>query len=188
MNRVRPRPAHGQAAVEFVLIAPVLLLILFSMLQAFYLGLTALALQRAAQSAAREASLSSDAAVDPARGPRVVAQKLMALGPLASLNGKAVWVCAALSSCTIEHDRLTVTARIRYPMPLTVPLAGRVFGEPLMEGSDGTLRRELEAARGILRLAGIEIPCAIEAGSLRLPVRWMTFSATCFNESSMERP
>ena len=69
-----------------------------------------------------------------------------------------------------------------------VPLAGRWFGEPLLTGPGIPDSRAEKTVQDALRLLGLPDP-SFPASGARLPfVRWMEFSATCFNEASMEVP
>lgn len=178
----------GQSAVEFVLIAPLLFLIFFLILQVTTLGLSCLAVQRAAMAVAREASLSGDAVMDPHAGIRATAQKLIALGPLTRLNGKAAWLCAAFSTCEVTHDRTTVTATVRYPMPLVMPLAGKVLGVSLDPGPAPPLSGNPDTLGFLLHCAGMTLPDWNALPRRRIPVRWIVFTARCFNEAAAVRP
>ncbi len=185
---IRRQGPAGQSAVEFLLIAPLLFLIFFLILQVTTLGLSCLAVQRAAMAVAREASLSGDAVEEPHAGIRAIAQKLIALGPLTRLNGNATWLCAAFSSCEVVHDRTMVTATVRYPMPLVMPLAGKVLGESLDPGRMPPLPGDSDTLAFLLRCAGMTLPEWSALPRRRLPVRWLRFTARCFNEAAAERP
>jgi hypothetical protein len=168
----------GQSAVEFVLIAPLLFFVFFGIIQLAYMGFVSFAVQRAAMSVAREASLTGN------RNTTDFYSKLIfALAPLGSLN-RATFASIAACRCQIieSSDKKILTARLLYPMPIWVPLVGRVLGEPIIpalqglpDGITGNLRR-------IAALFGVSLP-SLSFDGIRLPYfRWMVFETSVYNE------
>lgn len=183
--RIRSRTdGKGQSAVEFVLVAPLLFLVLFSILQLAYLGLSALAVQRAANAVAREASIVGSASPGSFAGSRPILQCAIALTPLSFLDRKAALTALAGTRVEITRHPGTVTAQVRYPMPLSVPVVQRLFGEPFVPGSDGPGLPSLKDLQKWLPLPGLPAP-PVPSRSLELPyVRWLTASATVHDESA----
>src|SRR6185369_5655278 len=81
---VRNQKPKGQSAVEFLLAAPLLFLLFFLIIQSAYLGLTALALQRAAMAGAREIGLTGVL-----NDQNIRLKIAVSLAPLAYLNQAA---------------------------------------------------------------------------------------------------
>lgn len=169
----------GQSAVEFLLIAPWLFLLFFAIMQTAYIAFVSLALQRAALAVAHEASLTGS------RDPKDLQdQVLLSLAPLPSLHRATLMgILACECSVRTSADGRSVTARIHYPMPLWVPLAGPLFGERL---SAALLSRDRSGPtpqlRRFLILLGLSLP-ELTGSASRLPyIHWMDFTATDFNE------
>jgi len=182
-----PRPfrkgGRGQAAVEFVLLAPLLFLLFFALIQATYFAFACFAVQRAALAAARHAS-RSDGTGGWWDQPR--AQVDLSLAPLLSLNWKAQTASILATKVGQVASPIGVTVKVRYPMPIWVPLAGRWFGKPLVPVLD---LKNNEAAR-ILRLAcqflGRSAP-DLSFDGIRLPYyRMLEFEATAVDESNLK--
>lgn len=149
------------------------------MIQLALLGLSSLAVQRAVLATARDAA-RGDTTQD-----GFPAQKWLSLSPLTALNGKSVWICIAASRCEISYERTRVTATLHFPMPLQIPLAGRLFGEnlfPIPSNSSGQIPIVILT---ILRSIGAPID-TLSSRSRKIPyVRWLVRSATVFNELSV---
>jgi hypothetical protein len=126
MRRIDGR---GQALVEYVLIAPLLFLIFFAIIQLAYMGLTALAVQRAAMAIAREAAISTDPTAQPLENWRIVTQQYLAFYPLLSLKKTDVLLAIAGTDIQTVVEGRMVKTTVRYPMPIWVPLVGPLFGK-----------------------------------------------------------
>jgi len=150
----------------------------FSILQLSYLGYASMALQKAAFSVVREAARTGDAS-----GPAFRARLFVALSPLASLN-RACWVSVMASKYErrVSPNGSKVTIELHYPMPIWVPLAGKIFGEDLkfhpLPGQE-----MLETLR-ILQQLGVPFPPLPDPGFRAPRVRWLTYTATMHNEGS----
>jgi hypothetical protein len=151
------RPVEaGQALGEFMLIAPLLFLIFFAILQLAYMGLSTLAVQRAAMAIAREAALSADPTVSSLGNWRIVTQQLLAFHPLLSLRRRETLLAVAGTRIDIDVEGRMVRATVRYPMPVWVPLVGPLFGGPIeMSVGAERLRVVRETREGYERLRGI---------------------------------
>lgn len=183
MRTRNDRTAKGQSAVEFLLVGPVLFLIFFSILQLAYLGLSAMAVQRAANAIAREASFSAgdeDQAQDRLRG---LLQRTLALTPLSALDRERSWVCAACAQVGITRDRTSVTVTVRYPMPIWVPGVQHIFGQSLIPPGTSRIPEDGGIVSKILSLFSVPVAPVSAGTPRRLSVRWLTFSATVFDES-----
>lgn len=167
----------GQSATEFVLIAPLLFLIIFCVIQLAYAAYAALAVQRAALAVARTVSQGGKEN-DIAARTRVA----VALLPIARLNRQALMtILATRCETEVSPDKSRITARVSYPMPIWVPLAGKIFGEPLNPITYDHRSNEgsLDSIFSILNEPAIR-------SSLQgtLPrVHWITREESTFNES-----
>ena len=167
--------------MEFALIAPVLFLVFFAVLQTAYTAFTALAVQRAALAVAQNASQSPNGL--PSKS-LVEARLIYALYPLSRLN-RTTLACAFASQTQIKNEGQRVTVQIRYPMPIWVPGVGRLFGEPLIPSFDYTQTALGRQVQGLLAVFGVRLPDLSFEG-LRFPyARWMTFQASTFNEGAL---
>ena len=167
----------GQSTVEFVLIAPLLFLLFFCVIQMAYTSYVALAVQRAALAVARTASLQGE--TDSLAFKTELAWSLM---PIAGLSEKTLsTIFASKVSASLSPDGKLVTVRVEYPMPIWVPGIRQVFGQPLVPPPLPTGSPEAVAIRGIFSLLGIPAPDLSFTG-LNLPVRWITFEESTFNE------
>jgi hypothetical protein len=175
---VRNQKPKGQSAVEFLLAAPLLFLFFFMIIQSAYLGLTALALQRAAMAGAREIGLTG------IQNDQNIRLKIaVSLAPLAYLSQAAF---IGILNCRYESNAAFHPREIRfslhYPMPIWVPIAGKLLGGPLPAAPPGFGNGMTPSLREVFKTAGITrlnlrdthrgLPC----------VRWLTFEATFHNE------
>lgn len=168
----------GQGAAEFVLAAPFLFLFFFCVIQAAYTGYVALAVQRAALAVARNAALSpAESSLD------FKTQLALSLLPIVSLNSKTlITVFEAQYQTALSQDQKQVIARVRYPMPIWIPFLRNLFGEPLIPSFDYNDSTEGRAVRNLFSLLNKPPPDLSFEGA-RLPVRWIVFEETTFNES-----
>jgi hypothetical protein len=171
-----------------VLIAPILFLLFFAILQLFLLGVTCLALQRSAIAIARETSIADGIVSRSGMSLRHHIQKTSALLPLVQLDRGRGWHCMAASRVDIIHSDRTVTATIHYPMPIRLPGLGRWFGTQLTS----TFPLSSEPLPSILEKTLRSLGIPLQGRSLPVPshfhVRWMSFTATAFSESSVKHP
>jgi len=171
----------GQSATEFVLIAPLLFLIFFCIIQFSYIAYVSLAVQRAALAIARKASLSGDADQTAFK-----AQLAIALLPIANLNQKTLLTILETKYLTfLSQDRKQRIARVSYPMPIWIPLVRNVFGEDLISSSNYKNSPEGQAIKGVFSLMNKPEP-NLSFESVHLSVRWITYEETTFNEGYRE--
>lgn len=176
------RHASGQSAVEFVLTAPLLFLLLFGLIQAAYGALVCFAVQRSALAAARHAA-RFDGTGGAFGSPRF--QAYAALVPLASLH-RSNLLAACLTQVDIQNNGFRVTAIVRYPMPLWVPMAGRLLGQSLIPPLDLQEYASVRWLRQAFRLAG-KTPPDFSWEGVRLPFfRIIAFRAVAFREPRSE--
>lgn len=174
---LRPR---GQAAAEFLLVAPLLFLIFFGIVQLAYFAYGSLAVQRAAYAAARGAACSADPS---AYDPRL--QLAYCLAPLAQLNRRALLSVLA-TRCEVQADGFRVRARLDYPMPIWIPGLGRIFGQKLslIPADAAPLWSSL---RSLFQWTGKPLP-DFPGDPADLPyVRVISFSADAVDENSIGR-
>jgi Flp pilus assembly protein TadG len=124
---VRTRSANrrhdrGQAAVEFALALPVVIVLVLGLVQVAVVVARQLAVEHAARSAARAASV----AADPGAAARSEVDRM-----------------SALTAVTVETSATAelVTVTVRYREETTVPIVGRVIGDAELTASV-TMRRE----------------------------------------------
>jgi len=168
----------GQSAVEFVLIAPFLFFIFFGIIQLAYMGFVSFAVQRAAFAVAQESSLTGSQ-----NSSDFYSKLIFALSPLGSLN-RATFACIAASRCQITTSDVQkkVTARLYYPMPIWVPLVGRIFGEKIIPSTrfnSNGVTKDIEIAASLF---GVSLP-NFSFDGVHFPFcRWMIFEASTYNE------
>jgi hypothetical protein len=174
----KPKGQRGQSTVEFVLLAPLLFFIFFAILQLFYIGYVSLAVQRAALSIAQETALTTE------RSDNIVHAKLIySLLPISKLN-RTTLACAMASQCQIKTQSEKVRVQVRYPMPIWIPLVGRVFGESIIPSANYNNTPYGQAIRRIFQLLGKNPPDLSFTG-LKFPhARWISFEAETFNEGA----
>lgn len=115
----RPRARRGQSLVEFALITPLFLTLLFGIVEGARIAYAYNALNHAANEAGRYASLRSTPSVDAVKARAVAAADPLAISAAdvtVSVDGKAF-------ADREIGDRLTVSVGYRF-----VPIAGIVFG------------------------------------------------------------
>jgi Flp pilus assembly protein TadG len=119
---VRSRNDTGQAAVEFALAVPIVLVLVLGVVQVLVVGARQVALEQLARNGARAASVAGDPS---------------------TAGGRAVTSSSRLDPLEVEvaagADRVTVT--VRYVDPTNVPLIGRVIGDVTLTAS-ATMARE----------------------------------------------
>jgi hypothetical protein len=147
-------------------------------IQLAYMAYVSLAVQRAALAIAQEASLTGDRTVRDFRS-----KLTYSLAPLASLNPKTLAsIPACQCSCQESFDKKNITVQIRYPMPIWVPLMGRIFGEPLVPHLDSSLAKGGLDLQTAAKFFGIPTSDFSSLGP-RLPFYcWITFNASTHNE------
>jgi hypothetical protein len=159
------------------LTAPVLFLFFFGIIQLAYTAYVSFAVQRAAYSIAREASSSgSPENYDP------YFQLFYCLYPIGQLHHATLGTLLA-TTCSITSDDDGVHVRIVYPMPIWVPMVGKIFGEKLqLSASDlGPLTNDLQQVSQIL---GKPLPDLSFTGAALPYVHLMTFTADGFDENT----
>jgi hypothetical protein len=172
------RSPKGQSAVEFALIAPLLFFIFFALIQVAYMSYVSLAVQRAALAIARTASLGSK---DDSTAFKT--QLVISLLPVANLSPKTLLTILASDYKVIpSSDNRQVTAIVRYPMPIWVPLVRTVFGKSLIPSVDYNATPEGLAIKNVFQLLGKQPPDLSFEG-VHFPVFWMTYKETTFNEA-----
>jgi hypothetical protein len=171
------RNQKGQSAVEFVLIAPLLFFIFFAIIQMAYMAYASLAVQRATLTIVKEAARSRGILpYDPEF------QLLYSLAPLGALN-KETLVTVLATECSVQFNQAKVHVQVRYPMPIWVPMIGKVFGQPLSPASASNIPI-LKMAGAIFKMLGKSPPELSFSGAKPFYVRWITFSADTIDENS----
>ena len=107
---MRPRRDRGQAAVEFALAVPVVVVLLFGVVQVLVIGARQVALEQLARNAARAAGV----AADPGAAARAEIAGASRLGDVEV-------------DVEVDADRAVVT--VRYTDRTTVPVIGRLIGD-----------------------------------------------------------
>ncbi len=180
INRVisfRKKVPKGQSAVEFVLIAPLLFLIFFGIIQLSYMAYVSLAVQRAALAVARNASLSGRD-----NSLAFKTQLVISLFPITNLSSKTLsTILASDYKITFSSDYQEITAQVRYPMPIWVPLVQNFLGEDLASPGDTDQTSEGEAIIAVYRFLG-KTPPDLSFQGLHQPVVWLNYQVTTFNE------
>ncbi len=170
--------AKGQSAVEFLLVAPLLFLIFFTVAQLSYTAYASFAVQRAALAVARMASLGGI-------GNSTVFKTQLAISllPISNLNQKALLTILA-SDCKVNEstNKQKINVQVRYPMPIWIPLVGKVFGETLISSVNYNNSPAGQAIKDIFSMLRMPVP-DLSFNGVRLPVYWIHFEATTFNEA-----
>lgn len=112
----RRRRDRGQAAVEFAIALPLVVVVALGVVQVAVVVRNQLAVELAARDGARAAAVSAD----PAGAARRASPAATGLAPLAVTTD-------------VSRDRVTVT--VRYVDQTTVPLIGAVLGDVSMTAS-----------------------------------------------------
>ncbi len=170
------RQPQGQSAVEFVLIAPVLFLFFFGIIQILYIAYVSFAVQRATHAIAQQAAASND---PDSFLPQF--QMLEALLPLEKLNSTTL-SCALSSKCDIHSDGSTVFVKVSYPMPLWVPIIKNLLGQNL-DSSSTTLGLVPPTLTTVLQAVGLGIPVSNTFAPTK--VIWVNFEAKALDENSI---
>lgn len=168
----------GQSAVEFALIVPLLFFIFFAIIQMAYMAYVSFAVQRAALALARTASLEGK--------NNLVAfktQLVISLLPIANLNPQILLTILSSSyNITTSSDQTNITTQVSYPMPIWVPLVGKVFGDQLESSTNYNNTPDGQAIKTTLKLLNLNPPDLSFQG-VHFPVHWITYEATTFNEA-----
>jgi hypothetical protein len=106
---VQPRRDRGQAAVEFALAVPIVVVLVLGVVQVFVIGARQVALEQLARNGARAASV----AADPASAARAE------IARSADLEGLRV---------DVDTDGRHVIVTVRYTDPTSVAIVGRLLG------------------------------------------------------------
>jgi len=171
----------GQSLAEFALLAPLVFIFFFGLIQIAYTAYAAFAVQRAAFAIAREAAASPD---PKSYNPYFLLAYCLA--PLGQIN--TTTLATVLSThCDINLDEETedyVHVRVSYPMPIWVPLAGKIFGQPFQVSS--ALRSPMEdTLEKVFEALGKPKP-NLSFKQLTFPnVQTLIFSAEALKESSI---
>lgn len=119
---MRRRCDRGQAAVEFAIVCPAVIVLVLGIVQVTVIGTRQLAVDHIARSAARAASV----AADPAAAASAHATSATGLAPLA---------------VTTSVADSTVTVEIEFVDPTNVPIVGAAIGDVRLTGR-ATMPRE----------------------------------------------
>ncbi|HTA76424.1 MAG TPA: TadE/TadG family type IV pilus assembly protein [bacterium] len=169
------RKSKGQSAVEFVLIAPVLFILFFGIIQLFYIAYVLLAVQRATHAIAQQAAASDN---PDSFLPQF--QIIEALLPLEQLSS-ATLSCALSSKCDIHSDGTTVFVTVSYPMPLWVPIIKNLMGQNLDTSS--ALGLVPPTLTSVLQAVGLGISTPNTLAPTK--VIWVNFEAKALDENSI---
>lgn len=174
-SRIKPK---GQSAVEFCLIAPFLFFIFFAIIQLAYMSYVSFAVQRAALAVARDASLGG---IDQTTAFKTKAA--LSLMPISNLSRKTLLtVLASQCSVAVSSDQKQIIAKVRYPMPIWVPLVGKVFGQTLIPSVNYNNNPAGDAIRNLFLILG-KTPPDLSFQGVHLPVVWVTYQESTFNEA-----
>jgi len=166
-------PSKGQSTVEFVLVAPLLFLFFFTLVQGAILAWTCLSVQRAAQAVVRHA-VRVEREPQGWDSPRL--QALVALAPLCRLH-KAYLVSSLLAEIHLKHEGNDMVATVRFPMPLWIPLAAPLLGEKLVIPTGGFGPESTKLVQKVSQILGTRFP-DLPSSSAHLPFFcWVTFQA-----------
>ncbi len=172
-----PKDQKGQSAVEFVLIAPILFLIFFGIIQLFYCAYVSFAVQKATFAIAQQAASTEIPTFFQSQF-----QIVSALFPLEKLNNSTL-LYALSSKCNIQEQNNRVIATVSYPMPIWIPLVGKVLGQPLST-STSPLSFVSQDLSSLLSTLGLSLPSFLNLSSTN-NVIWMTFQADCLDENTV---
>jgi len=168
----------GQSVVEFVLIAPILFLLFFGIIQFFYTAFVSFAIQKAAFAIAQQAAATPDPA---SFNPQF--QIIEALLPIEQLNPSTL-TCVLATQCSINTDGTTVDVKVSYPMPIWVPLIKNLIGQNLNTQIAPTNLIPSSLAN-ILQTVGLTLPNS--SVNQNIPqVLWITFEAHALDENSID--
>jgi hypothetical protein len=174
------RPSQkGQSLSEFVLIAPLLFIFFFALIQVAYTAFAAFALQRAAFAIVRDAAASDDP-----KTYNPYFQLAYCLAPLGQINSTTLATVLATHCDITVDDEDYVHARLSYPMPIWVPLVGKIFGHSFQVSS--ALRSPMEETlEYVFEALGKPKP-DLSFKQLTFPnVQTLSFNAAALNEGSI---
>jgi Flp pilus assembly protein TadG len=124
------RSRRGQAVLELALILPLLLLLLFGIVESGRLGNAYLAVTHAARHGVRQGAVG-------ASDQEIADSVRAAASPLAGTN------ISVQVSPTQRRTGQDITVTVNYPLRLYMPLADQIFGRnPLIVSSSLTMRVE----------------------------------------------
>ncbi len=161
------------------MIAPFLFMFFFGLIQITYTAFAAFAVQRAAFAVAREAASSNE----PTKYNPYF-QLAYCLAPIGQLSPTTMATVLA-TRCDINiDDEGYVHAQVSYPMPIWVPLIGKIFGRPFQISS--ALRSPMEdTLERVFESLGKPKP-DLSFKQLHFPnVQTLTFTAEALNENSV---
>jgi Flp pilus assembly protein TadG len=104
------RRDRGQAAVEFALAVPIVVVLVLGVVQVLVVGVRQAAVERLARDGARAASVSAQ----PHGAARTAVERATGLRPI---------------DVQVSSDRTTVTVTVSYTDPTVVPIVGRAIGD-----------------------------------------------------------
>lgn len=119
---MRRRHDRGQAAVEFAIVCPAVIVLALGIVQVTIVAARQLTVDHVARSAARAASV----AADPAAAASAHASRATGLAPL---------------QVTTTHTGSTVTVEVEFVDPTSVPIIGAAIGDVRLTGR-ATMPRE----------------------------------------------
>jgi len=131
LRRALLRSQSGQALVEMALVMPLLILLLFGVIEMGRIGYTYISVSNAARAGARVASLGSD--------DSAIRSAVAAAAPALSPSDLIVEIAPP------EGERQSgsmVTVRVSYPVHLLIPLYQRLVPNPLTVGTELSMRLE----------------------------------------------
>lgn len=173
-KKIRTR---GQSLVEFTLIAPVLFLFFFGVIQFFYIAYISFSVQRATYSIAQQAAASTSPS---SFSPQF--QIIEALLPMEQLNPSTI-AYALATDCNIDTNGTTVDVKVSYPMPIWVPLIGNLIGQNFNNQSapSNLIPSSLIT---VLQTVGLSLPNS-NINQNPTQVLWITFEAHAVDENSI---
>ena len=126
MKRLRRRTDHGAAAVEFALVVPMLLMILFAIITFGFLFAQKLAIENTARQAARYGAVENRTCADVVAEATFAGQPLvdLATGTITVTRGPAGSPGSPCSGepCKGSGDMDNVTVTITYPGKVLIPV------------------------------------------------------------------
>ena len=172
------KESKGQSSVEFLLVAPFLFLIFFGIIQLAFSAYVVFAVQRTTNSIARAAAASEDPSqYDP------TIQLGYGLAPLGLLSHQTLATVLA-TKCAIQTNGDTVHVQVSYPMPIWVPMAGRLLGQKLsLVPADATAM--CSALQVIFQALRKPVPDFTSVSSNPPYVQLISFSCDAVDENSI---
>ncbi len=160
-----------------MLIAPILFLLFFGIIQLFYCAFVSFSVQKATHAIAQQAAAS---AAPTLFEPHF--QIITALSPLEKLNSSTL-LYALSSKCDIQEKNNRVFTTVSYPMPIWVPLIGKVIGQPF-DNSKSSILSITTDLTNLLSTLGLALP-GLPVPSNSINVIWITFQADCLDENTV---